>query len=156
MTDAFLVGGVRTPFGRYRGALADSRPDDLAALVLGAALERAGVPHEAVDEVIFGAANQAGEDNRNVARMASLLAGLPDEVPGYTVNRLCASSLQAVASAAQQIRTGEADVVVAGGVAPRTPPPIAWAPAACGPSLRRPSRSAPARPMSSWRAASSR
>ena len=105
MTDAFLVGGVRTPFGRYRGALADSRPDDLAALVLGAALERAGVPHDAVDEVIFGAANQAGEDNRNVARMAALLAGLPDEVPGYTVNRLCASSLQAVASAAQQIRS---------------------------------------------------
>ena len=80
MTDAFLVGGVRTPFGRYRGALADSRPDDLAALVLGAALERAGVPHDAVDEVIFGAANQAGEDNRNVARMAVLLAGLPFEV----------------------------------------------------------------------------
>jgi acetyl-CoA acetyltransferase family protein len=112
MTDAFLVGGVRTPFGRYRGALADSRPDDLAALVLGAALERAGAPPDAVDEVIFGAANQAGEDNRNVARMAALLAGLPDEVPGYTVNRLCASSLQAVASAAQQIRTGEADLVV--------------------------------------------
>ena len=106
MTEAFLVGGVRTPFGRYRGALADSRPDDLAALVLGAALEGAGVPHDAVDEVIFGAANQAGEDNRNVARMASLLAGLPDDVPGYTVNRLCASSLQAVASAAQQIRSG--------------------------------------------------
>src|SRR3954463_6941907 len=124
MTDAFLVGGVRTPFGRYRGALADSRPDDLAALVLGAALERAGVPHEAVDEVIFGAAHQAGEDNRNVARMASLLAGLPDEVPGYTVNRLCASSLQAVASAAQQIRTGEADVVVAGGVESMTRAPV--------------------------------
>ena len=124
MTDAFLVGGVRTPFGRYRGALADSRPDDLAALVLGAALERAGVPHDAVDEVIFGAANQAGEDNRNVARMAALLAGLPDEVPGYTVNRLCASSLQAVASAAQQIRTGEADVVVAGGVESMTRAPM--------------------------------
>jgi acetyl-CoA acetyltransferase len=97
MTDAFLVGGVRTPFGRHRGALADARPDDLAALVLDTALERAGVPRDAVDEVIFGAANQAGEDNRNVARMAALLAGLPDEVPGYTVNRLCASSLQAVA-----------------------------------------------------------
>ena len=124
MTDAFLVGGVRTPFGRYRGALADSRPDDLAALVLGAALERAGVPHDAVDEVIFGAANQAGEDNRNVARMAALLAGLPDEVPGYTVNRLCASSLQAVASAAQQIRSGEADVVVAGGVESMTRAPM--------------------------------
>jgi acetyl-CoA acetyltransferase family protein len=124
MTDAFLVGGVRTPFGRYRGGLADSRPDDLAALVLGAALERAAVPLDAVDEVIFGAANQAGEDNRNVARMASLLAGLPDEVPGYTVNRLCASSLQAVASAAQQIRTGEADVVVAGGVESMTRAPM--------------------------------
>ena len=81
MTDAFLVGGVRTPFGRYRGALADSRPDDLAALVLGTALERAGVPHDAVDEVIFGAANQAGEDNRNVARMAALLAGPPGRGP---------------------------------------------------------------------------
>ena len=124
MTDAFLVGGVRTPFGRYRGALADSRPDDLAALVLGAALDRAGVPHDAVDEVIFGAANQAGEDNRNVARMAALLAGLPDEVPGYTVNRLCASSLQAVASAAQQIRSGEADIVVAGGVESMTRAPM--------------------------------
>jgi len=124
MTDAFLVGGVRTPFGRYRGALADSRPDDLAALVLGAALDRAGVPHDAVDEVIFGAANQAGEDNRNVARMAALLAGLPDTTPGYTVNRLCASSLQAVASAAQQIRTGEADVVVAGGVESMTRAPM--------------------------------
>jgi acetyl-CoA acetyltransferase family protein len=124
MTDAFLVGGVRTPFGRHRGALADARPDDLAALVLDTALERAGVPRDAVDEVIFGAANQAGEDNRNVARMAALLAGLPDEVPGYTVNRLCASSLQAVASAAQQIRAGEADVVVAGGVESMTRAPM--------------------------------
>jgi acetyl-CoA acetyltransferase family protein len=122
--EAFLVGGVRTPFGRYRGALADSRPDDLAALVLGAALERAGLAPDAVDEVIFGAANQAGEDNRNVARMAVLLAGLPAEVPGYTINRLCASSLQAVASAAQQIRTGEADVVVAGGVESMTRAPM--------------------------------
>jgi acetyl-CoA acetyltransferase family protein len=123
-TEAFLVGGVRTPFGRYRGALADARPDDLAALVVGAALERAGVPGDAVDEVILGAANQAGEDNRNVARMAVLLSGLPDDVPGYTVNRLCASSLQAVASAAQQIRTGEADVVVAGGVESMTRAPM--------------------------------
>src|SRR3954451_2057204 len=121
--EAFLVGGVRTPFGRHRRALAGARPDDLAAIVLEAALDRAGVPHDAVDEVIYGAANQAGEDNRNVARMAVLLSGLSDEVPGYTVNRLCASSLQAVASAAQQIRTGEADVVVAGGVEsmPRAP-----------------------------------
>jgi acetyl-CoA acetyltransferase family protein len=124
MTDAFLVGGVRTPFGRHRGALAESRPDDLAALVLEAALDRAGVPRDAVDEVIFGAANQAGEDNRNVARMAILLAGLPDDIPGYTVNRLCASSLQAVASAAHQIKLGEADVVVAGGVESMTRAPL--------------------------------
>jgi 3-oxoadipyl-CoA thiolase len=124
VTDAFLVGGVRTPFGRHRGALAESRPDDLAALVLQAALDRAGVAADAVDEVIFGAANQAGEDNRNVARMAILLAGLPDDVPGYTVNRLCASSLQAVASAVHQIKLGEADVVVAGGVESMTRAPM--------------------------------
>ena len=129
---AYLVGGVRTPYGRHRGALADVRPDDLAALVLGAALDRAGVPGDAVDEVIFGAANQAGEDNRNVARMAVLLSGLGDEVPGYTVNRLCASSLQAVASAAQQIRTGEADVVVAGGVESMTRAPVVIAKPARG------------------------
>ncbi len=127
MTDAFLVGGVRTPFGRHRGALAESRPDDLAALVLQAALDRAGLAPDAVDEVVFGAANQAGEDNRNVARMAILLAGLPDDVPGYTVNRLCASSLQAVASAAHQIRLGEADVVVAGGVESMTRAPMVMA-----------------------------
>jgi acetyl-CoA acetyltransferase family protein len=127
VTDAFLVGGVRTPFGRHRGALAESRPDDLAALVLQAALDRAGVAPDAVDEVVFGAANQAGEDNRNVARMAILLAGLPDDVPGYTVNRLCASSLQAVASAAHQIKLGEADVVVAGGVESMTRAPMVMA-----------------------------
>jgi acetyl-CoA acetyltransferase family protein len=126
-SEAFLVGGVRTPYGRHRGALAAVRPDDLAALVLEAALHRAGVPGEAVDEVIYGAANQAGEDNRNVARMAVLLSGLSDEIPGYTVNRLCASSLQAVASAAQQIRTGEADVVVAGGVESMTRAPVVMA-----------------------------
>jgi len=125
--EAYLIGGVRTPFGRHRGALADTRPDDLAAIVLEAALDRAGVPRDAVDEVIYGAANQAGEDNRNVARMAVLLSGLSDEVPGYTVNRLCASSLQAVASAAQQIRTGEADIVVAGGVESMTRAPVVMA-----------------------------
>jgi acetyl-CoA acetyltransferase family protein len=125
--EAFLVGGVRTPYGRHRGALAAVRPDDLAALVLEAALDRAGVPGEAVDEVIYGAANQSGEDNRNVARMAVLLSGLSDEIPGYTVNRLCASSLQAVASAAHQIRTGEADVVVAGGVESMTRAPVVMA-----------------------------
>jgi acetyl-CoA acetyltransferase family protein len=125
--EAYLVGGVRTPYGRHRGALADVRPDDLAALVLEAALDRAGLPGDAVDEVIYGAANQAGEDNRNVARMAVLLSGLSDQIPGYTVNRLCASSLQAVASAAQQIRTGEADVVVAGGVESMTRAPMVMA-----------------------------
>jgi acetyl-CoA acetyltransferase family protein len=130
--EAFLVGGVRTPFGRYRGALSDVRPDDLAAIVLEAALQRANVPGDAVDEVIYGAANQAGEDNRNVARMAVLLSGLSDEVPGYTVNRLCASSLQAIASAAQQIRTGEADVVVAGGVESMTRAPMVMAKPARG------------------------
>jgi acetyl-CoA acetyltransferase family protein len=123
-SEAFLVGGVRTPFGRYRGALAEARPDDLAAEALKGALERAAVPGDQVDDVIFGAANQAGEDNRNVARMAVLLAGLPDDVPGYTVNRLCASGLQAIVSAAQQIRTGEADVVVAGGVESMTRAPM--------------------------------
>ena len=96
MGEAFLVGGVRTPVGRYGGALAGVRPDDLAALVVREAVSRAGVPDDAVDEVVLGAANQAGEDNRNVARMAVLLAGLPDAVPGFTVNRLCASGLQAV------------------------------------------------------------
>jgi acetyl-CoA acetyltransferase family protein len=130
--EAYLIGGVRTPFGRHRGALAETRPDDLAAIVLEAALDRAGVPRDAVDEVIYGAANQAGEDNRNVARMAVLLSGLSDTVPGYTVNRLCASSLQAVASAAAQIRSGEADVVVAGGVESMTRAPMVMAKAARG------------------------
>jgi 3-oxoadipyl-CoA thiolase len=121
--DAFLVDGVRTPQGRYGGALASVRPDDLAALVVGAVVQRSGVPADAVDEVILGAANQAGEDNRNVARMAVLLAGLPEAVPGYTVNRLCASGLTAVAAAARAIRAGEADVVVAGGVESMTRAP---------------------------------
>src|SRR4029079_17781860 len=124
MPEAYLVGGVRTPQGKYGGALAGVRPDDLAALVVREAVNRAGVPADAIDEVILGAANQAGEDNRNVARMAVLLAGLPDTVPGYTVNRLCASGLTAVASAAQQIRSGEADVVVAGGVESMTRAPM--------------------------------
>ncbi|MEO3755918.1 thiolase family protein [Streptomyces sp. B6B3] len=119
----YLVDGCRTPQGRYGGALASVRPDDLAALVVGEAVRRAGIPGEAVDEVILGTANQAGEDNRNVARMAVLLAGLPHTVPGYTVNRLCASGLTAVASAAQAIRAGEADLVVAGGVESMTRAP---------------------------------
>ncbi|MER5663232.1 thiolase family protein [Streptomyces mirabilis] len=119
----FLIDGARTPQGRYGGALASVRPDDLAALVVGEAVRRSGIPGEAVDEVILGAANQAGEDNRDVARMAVLLAGLPHTVPGYTVNRLCASGLTAVANAAQAIRSGEADLVVAGGVESMTRAP---------------------------------
>lgn len=121
--DVYLIDGARTPQGRYGGALAPVRPDDLAALVVGEAVRRAGVPGEAIDEVILGAANQAGEDNRDVARMAVLLAGLPHTVPGYTVNRLCASGLTAVASAAQAIRAGEAQLAVAGGVESMTRAP---------------------------------
>ncbi|HKT56271.1 MAG TPA: beta-ketoacyl synthase N-terminal-like domain-containing protein, partial [Microbacterium sp.] len=123
MSEAYLVGGVRTPVGRYGGALSSVRPDDLAALVVGEALARSGAPASAVDEVILGAANQAGEDNRNVARMAVLLAGLPDEVPGLTVNRLCASGMSAVTLAAQAIRAGDADLMIAGGVESMTRAP---------------------------------
>ena len=113
--DALIVGYVRTPFGRYGGALAGVRPDDLAALVIRAVLERTGVAPSEVDEVVFGTSNQAGEDNRNVGRMAALLAGLSTETPGVTVNRLCGSGLEAVNDAARRIRSGEADLVVAGG-----------------------------------------
>jgi 3-oxoadipyl-CoA thiolase len=120
---AFLVDGVRTPMGRYGGALSGVRPDDLAALVVREVVTRAGVPDDAIDEVVFGAANQAGEDNRNVARMALLLAGLPDSTPGFTVNRLCASGLQAISSAANAVRVGEADIVIAGGVESMTRAP---------------------------------
>ena len=123
MPEAYLVGGVRTPIGRYGGSLAGVRPDDLAALVVSAAIERAGIPASDIDEVILGAANQAGEDNRNVARMAVLLAGLPDAVPAVTVNRLCASGMSAITMAAQAIRAGDADVVVAGGVESMTRAP---------------------------------
>ena len=116
MSDAFLVGGVRTPVGRYGGALASVRPDDLAALVVGELVRRTGIDPAAVDEVILGNANGAGEENRNVARMAWLLAGLPDTVSGLTVNRLCASGMSAISLAADMIRAGSADLVVAGGV----------------------------------------
>jgi 3-oxoadipyl-CoA thiolase len=136
MPEAFLVDGVRTPLGRYGGALADVRADDLAALVVGEVVRRCAVDPETVDEVILGAANQAGEDNRNVARMAALLAGLPPHVPGYTVNRLCASGLTAIASAAQAVRAGEADVVVAGGVESMTRAP--WVMAKPGTPWARP------------------
>jgi 3-oxoadipyl-CoA thiolase len=125
MPEAYLVGGARTPVGRYGGALASVRPDDLAALVVAEAVRRAGIGDAAVDidEVILGAANQAGEDNRNVARMAVLLAGLPDTVPGITVNRLCASGMSAITIAAQAIRAGDADLIVAGGVESMTRAP---------------------------------
>jgi 3-oxoadipyl-CoA thiolase len=121
--EVFLVDGVRTPQGRYGGVLADVRPDDLAALVVGEALRRSGAPADAIEEVVLGAANQAGEDNRDVARMAVLLAGLPDSVPGYTTNRLCASGLTATASAAATIRAGEIDLAIAGGVESMTRAP---------------------------------
>ena len=123
MTEAYLVDGVRTAVGRYGGALAGVRPDELAAHVLKSLVDRAGVPADAIDEVVLGAANQAGEDNRNVARMAVLLAGLPDTVPGFTVNRLCASGMTAVSSASQAIRAGDADLIVAGGVESMTRAP---------------------------------
>ncbi len=116
MREAWIVDAVRTPIGRHGGALAPVRPDDLAALTIRALLDRNPLPADRLDDVIFGCTNQAGEDNRNVARMALLRAGLPVEVPGQTVNRLCGSGLQAVASAAQAIRAGEGDAFVAGGV----------------------------------------
>ncbi|MFF5359908.1 thiolase family protein [Streptomyces scabiei] len=136
LDEVYLIDGARTPLGRHRGALASVRPDDLAALVVREAVRRSAIPAEAVDEVILGAANQAGEDNRNVARMAVLLAGLPHSVPGYTVNRLCASGLTAVASAAQTVRAGEADLVVAGGVESMTRAP--WVMAKPGTPWSRP------------------
>ncbi|HET7463718.1 MAG TPA: acetyl-CoA C-acyltransferase [Longimicrobium sp.] len=116
MTDALIIDAVRTPIGRYAGALSSVRPDDLAATVIKALVERTGVNPSLVDDVVFGCANQAGEDNRNVGRMAALLAGLPVSVPGQTVNRLCGSGLEAVRSAAHAIKAGEGRVFVAGGV----------------------------------------
>jgi acetyl-CoA C-acetyltransferase/3-oxo-5,6-didehydrosuberyl-CoA/3-oxoadipyl-CoA thiolase len=141
VTEVLITAAVRTPIGRAGGVLADVRPDDLAAAAIRALVERGRLPVDRIDDVILGCANQAGEDNRNVARMALLLAGLPIDVPGQTVNRLCGSGLQAVASAAHAVRAGEGDLLVAGGVesmtrAPyvmlksgkpweRTPPPFA-------------------------------
>ena len=122
--DAMVVGYVRTPIGRYAGALAAVRPDDLAAHVIRAVLERTDIADDQVDEVVFGATNQAGEDNRNVARMAALLAGLPDSVPGVTLNRLCGSGLEAVNDAARRVALGEADIVIAGGVESMTRAPL--------------------------------
>jgi acetyl-CoA acetyltransferase family protein len=120
---AYIVDTVRTHVGRYGGALAKIRADDLAAATLRAIVDRSSISASDVDEVILGAANQSGDDNRNVARMALLLAGFPVEVPGYTVNRLCASGLQAVASAAEAIACGRADIVIAGGVESMTRAP---------------------------------
>ena len=123
VSEAFITAAVRTPIGRAGGALADIRPDDLAAIAIRGLLDRVNVPADRIDDVIFGCANQAGEDNRNVARMAALLAGLPVEVPGQTVNRLCGSGLQAVTTAAHAIRAGEGDLFVAGGVESMTRAP---------------------------------
>jgi 3-oxoadipyl-CoA thiolase len=123
MTDAVIVDAVRTPIGRHGGALARVRPDDLAAVPLRALLARTGIDPASIDDVLLGCANQAGEDNRNVARMALLLAGIPITVPGQTVNRLCGSGLQAIASAAHAIKSGEGSCFLAGGVESMTRAP---------------------------------
>ena len=123
MTDAFITTALRTPVGRHGGSLAGIRADDLAAIPIRAVVERSGIDPKTIDDVILGCTNQAGEDNRNVARMALLLAGLPVEVPGQTVNRLCGSGLQAVASAAQAIKAGEGETFIAGGVESMTRAP---------------------------------
>jgi len=127
MRRAVVLSAVRTPIGRYGGALAQVRPDDLAALAIAAAVERAGVDPAAIDDVHLGCANQAGEDNRNVARMAALLAGLPESVAGVTLNRLCASGLSAVISACHAVLAGDAEVVVAGGVESMSRAPLVLA-----------------------------
>src|SRR5918993_3928088 len=123
--EAWIVGAVRTPIGRHGGALSAVRPDDLGAVALEALTERTGVPPSEVEDVIFGCANQAGEDNRDVARMCLLLAGFPDTVGGLTVNRLCGSGLEAVAQASRAVKLGEADVYIGGGVESMTRAPLA-------------------------------
>lgn len=123
LSEVYIIGAVRTPVGRYGGALKDVRPDDLAACAIRSLVERTGINPSDVDDVYFGDANQAGEDNRNVARMAALLAGLPVEVGGATVNRLCGSGLQAITSAAREIQVGACDLVIAGGVESMTRAP---------------------------------
>src|SRR5216683_7601639 len=127
VTRAVVIAGVRTPIGRYGGALSGVRPDDLAALAIREAVERAGVPAEQIEDVWFGAANQSGEDNRNVARMAALLAGLPDSVAGVTVNRLCASGLAAVVSACHAVIAGDGELFVAGGAESMSRAPLVTA-----------------------------
>jgi 3-oxoadipyl-CoA thiolase len=124
---AVVLSAVRTPIGRYGGALSGVRPDDLAAVAIAAAVERAGIDSGAIDDVYLGCANQAGEDNRNVARMSALLAGLPDSVPGVTLNRLCASGLSAVVSACHAVIAGDAELVVAGGVESMSRAPLVMA-----------------------------
>ena len=132
MSRPVVLAAVRTPVGRYGGALAEIRPDDLAATAIAAAVERSGVDPAEIEDVYFGAANQAGEDNRNVARMAALLAGLPESVAGVTLNRLCASGLSAVVSACHAIRAGDGDLFVAGGVESMTRAPLVLAKPAQG------------------------
>ena len=132
MTTTHIYDAVRTPFGRAGGALAGIRPDDLAALVMRASVERAGLDPARVDDVIFGAANQAGEDNRNVARMGALLAGFPTTVTGATVNRLCASSVEAVIQGARAIEAGDADLILAGGVESMSRVPLGIAASVAG------------------------
>ena len=127
MARAVVLSAVRTPIGRYGGALSGVRPDDLAGIAIAAAVERAGVDRGAIDDVYFGAANQAGEDNRNVARMGALLAGLPDSVAGVTLNRLCASGLSAVVSACHAVLAGDAEIAVAGGVESMSRAPLVMA-----------------------------
>jgi acetyl-CoA acetyltransferase len=127
MSRPVILSAVRTPVGRYGGALAEVRPDDLAAAAIGAAVERAGVEPSEIEDVYFGAANQAGEDNRNVARMAGLLAGLPESVAGVTLNRLCASGLSAVVSACHAVAAGDGELFVAGGVESMTRAPLVLA-----------------------------
>src|SRR5882672_7937651 len=127
MPRAVILSAVRTPIGRYGGALAGVRPDDLAALVVAEAVERAGVPAGEIEDVWLGCANQAGEDNRNVARFAALLAGLPESVAGVTVNRLCASGLAAVIGACHAVVAGDGDLFVAGGVESMSRAPLVTA-----------------------------
>src|ERR1043165_7668371 len=132
-SEAYISVALRTPVGKHGGSLANVRPDDLAAIPIKAVVERSAIDPQSIDDVILGCANQSGEDNRNVARMAALLAGYPIEVPGQTVNRLCGSGLQAIASAAHAIKAGEGDAFVAGGVESMTRAPyvmpkrgVAW------------------------------
>jgi len=123
MQEAYIISACRTPFGKYGGALKDVRPDDMAGIVIAEAVKRAGVDPNEINDVLIGCANQAGEDNRNVARMGVLLAGLPERVPATTINRLCGSSLDAIIQASRAIKAGEADIMVAGGVESMTRAP---------------------------------